>query len=84
MFSLLRFSKLVRKDIARVLTVISQTQRENLSKFYKTKKYKPLDLRAKKTRAMRKALTKKEALNITLKQRKKRTHFALRKYAVKE
>ncbi|WP_395241655.1 50S ribosomal protein L29, partial [Salmonella sp. s51933] len=76
--------KLVRKSIARVLTVISQTQRENLQKFYKSKKYKPLDLRSKKTRAMRKALTKNEAAKITLKQRKKLTHFTLRKYAVKE
>ncbi|XP_046845405.1 60S ribosomal protein L35-like [Xenia sp. Carnegie-2017] len=76
--------KLVRKSIARVLTVISQTQRENLRKFYKTKKYKPLDLRPKKTRAMRKALSKREASLVTLKQRKKLTHFALRKYAVKE
>ena len=76
--------KLVRKSIARVLTVISQTQRENLRKFYRTKKYKPLDLRAKKTRAMRRALTKHEASLKTLKQQKKETHFPLRKYAVKE
>ena len=77
-------SKLVRKSIARVLTVISQTQRENLRKFYKTKKFKPLDLRPKKTRAMRRALTKHEASLKTKKQQKKLTHFSLRKYAVKE
>merc|ERR1711915_465283 len=76
--------KLVRKSIARVLTVISQTQRENLRKYYRSKKYKPLDLRAKKTRAMRRALTKHEASRKTLKQQKKETHFPLRKYAVKE
>ena len=31
-----------------------QKQKENLRKFYKGKKYKPLDLRPKKTRAIRK------------------------------
>merc|ERR1712110_103456 len=76
--------KVVRKSIARVMTVISQTQRENLQKFHATKKYKPLDLRAKKTRAMRRALTKHEASLKTLRQIKKDTHFSLRKYAVKE
>lgn len=29
------FSRVVRKSIARVLTVINQTQKENLRKFYK-------------------------------------------------
>ncbi|KXJ19714.1 60S ribosomal protein L35 isoform X2 [Exaiptasia diaphana] len=76
--------KLVRKSVARVLTVISQTQRENLKKYYRKKKYIPIDLRAKKTRAMRRALTKNEAALKTKKQQKKITHFSLRKYAVKE
>ena len=78
------FRKVVRKSIARVMTVISQNQRENLKKFYKIKKYKPLDLRSKKTRAMRRALTKYEASRKTLRQIKKETHFGIRKYAVKE
>merc|ERR1712002_1023696 len=76
--------KVVRKSIARVMTVISHTQRENLRKFHAAKKYKPLDLRAKKTRAMRRALTKHEASLKTLRQIKKDTHFSIRKYAVKE
>ena len=33
-----------------------QKQKENLRKFYKGKKYKPLDLRPKKTRAIRKVV----------------------------
>merc|ERR1712080_592161 len=45
--------KVVRKSIARVMTVISHTQRENLQKFHASKKYKPLDLRYKQTRAMK-------------------------------
>merc|ERR1712025_1028514 len=53
--------KVVRKSIARVMTVISQTQRENLQKFYAAKKYSPLDIRARKTRAIRRKLTKHES-----------------------
>eukprot|EP00741_Cyanophora_paradoxa_P021695 tig00000241_g20941.t1 len=75
--------KVVRKSIARVLTVISQSQRAELEKFYKTKKYKPLDLRVKKTRAIRRRLTKNESSLVTERQRKKQIHFPLRKYAVK-
>jgi len=74
----------VRKSIARVLTVISHNQRDNLKKYYQSKKYQPLDLRVKKTRAIRRALTKHEAGRKTLRQVKKETHFSLRKYAVKE
>jgi ribosomal protein L29 len=48
----------VRKSIARVLTVTNQKQRQNLRDFYKGKKYLPLDLRVKKTRAIRRRLTK--------------------------
>ncbi|KAI0375661.1 ribosomal protein L35 [Pilatotrama ljubarskyi] len=73
----------VRKSIARVLTVMNQKQRQNLREFYKNKKYMPLDLRPKKTRAIRRRLTKHEASLKTLKQRKKDIHFPLRKYAVK-
>lgn len=76
-------SRVVRKAIARVLTVISQTQRENLRKYYRKNKYKPLDLRPKKTRAMRRALTKFEKSRKTLKQRKKDIHFPQRIFAVR-
>ncbi|RDX55646.1 ribosomal protein L35 [Polyporus arcularius HHB13444] len=73
----------VRKSIARVLTVMNQKARQNLREFYKNKKYLPLDLRNKKTRAIRRRLTKHEASVKTLKQRKKDIHFPIRKYAVK-
>ena len=76
-------SKVVRKSIARVLTVINQTQKAQLRVFYKGKDLQPLDLRAKKTRAIRKGLTKKEKALKTVKQAKKDKHFPLRKYAVK-
>ncbi|KAG1806808.1 60S ribosomal protein L35 [Suillus fuscotomentosus] len=74
---------IVRKSIARVLTVINQKQRQNLREFYKNKKFLPLDLRPKKTRAIRRRLTKHEESLKTLKQKKKETHFPIRKYAVK-
>lgn len=73
----------VRKSIARVLTVISQTQRAQLRLFLRGKKFKPLDLRPKKTRAIRRKLTKHEAGLKTLRQKKKETAFPKRRYAVK-
>ncbi|EMD40713.1 ribosomal protein L29 [Gelatoporia subvermispora B] len=73
----------VRKSIARVLTVMNQKQRQNLREFYKNKKYLPLDLRVKKTRAIRRRLTASERSVKTLKQHKKDIHFPIRKYAVK-
>ena len=76
-------SKVVRKSIARVLTVINQTQKAELRVFYKDKDLMPLDLRFKKTRAIRKSLTKEQKALKTEKQRKKEKHFPLRKYAVK-
>jgi len=73
----------VRKSIARILTVSNHKARENLRQFYKKKKYLPLDLRPKKTRAIRRRLTPHEKSLKTLKQRKKEIHFPTRKYAVK-
>ena len=51
-------SSTVRKSIARVLTVMNQKARQSLRDFYMTKKYVPLDLRPKKTRAIRRRLSK--------------------------
>ncbi|CAG9534341.1 unnamed protein product [Cercopithifilaria johnstoni] len=73
----------VRKNIARILTVINQTQKQELRKFYKGKHFKPLDIRPKKTRAMRRALTKHEANLKTKKQLAKLRKYPMRKYAVK-
>jgi large subunit ribosomal protein L35e len=66
-----------------VITVINANQRAQLRLFYKNKKYLPLDLRPKLTRALRRRLTKHEASLVTEKQQKKRIHFPQRKYAVK-
>ena len=50
----------VRKNIARILTVFNTQQKEALRKVSVGQKYIAKDLRAKKTRAMRRALTKQE------------------------
>lgn len=50
----------VRKDIARVLTVYNQTQKAKLREFVKNNKFVPKDLRHKKTRAMRRSLSRSE------------------------
>ncbi|KAK9766616.1 60S ribosomal protein L35, L29 [Basidiobolus ranarum] len=75
----------VRKSIARVLTVITQTERQNIRLLYKQegRKYLPLDLRYKKTRAIRRRLTKFEVTRKTVRQQKKDIHFPQRKFAVK-
>ncbi|KAH8920573.1 60S ribosomal protein L35 [Atractiella rhizophila] len=73
----------VRKSIARVLTVMQSKQRQALREFYKNKKYLPLDLRPKKTRAIRRRLTKHEANKKTERERKKAIHFPKRKFVVK-
>merc|ERR1712098_265008 len=75
--------KVVRKSIARVLTVMNQKQKASLRRFYRGRKYKPLDLRPKKTRALRRALTPSERSIKRLRQQKKEAHFPPRKYAVK-
>merc|ERR1712032_482796 len=53
--------KVVRQNIARVLTVINETQKGALRQHYAGLKYAPLDLCVKKTRAIRRRLNKHEA-----------------------
>jgi hypothetical protein len=45
--------------------------------------HKPLDIRGKKTRALRRKLTPEQATKLTVKGKKKATHFPARKFAVK-
>ncbi|KAG7199874.1 hypothetical protein KM043_014323 [Ampulex compressa] len=73
----------VRKAIARVYIIMHQKQKENLRLLYKNKKYKPLDLRPKKTRALRRILTPHQANKKTLKELRKLSTFPFRKYALK-
>merc|ERR1711879_83287 len=73
----------VRKTIARVLTVINQTQKAEIRKLYQGKKYKPEDLRPKKTRALRRRLNKHQLTLKTAKQQNKERLYKQRKFALK-
>merc|ERR1712172_267350 len=75
--------RVIRKSIARVHIVMNQKQKDNLRKFYSGKKYKPLDLRPKKTRAIRKNLSAHEKGLKTAKQIHALRSFPMRKFAVK-
>lgn len=75
--------KVVRKNIARALTVVSQKQREAIRAAYKGKAAKPIAIRAKKTRAIRRALTPSEKSVITLRLKKKLNYFPKLKIAIK-
>ncbi|OAA44697.1 60S ribosomal protein L35 [Beauveria brongniartii RCEF 3172] len=72
-----------RKSIARVLTVINAKQRSQLRLFYKNKKYAPLDLRPKQTRAIRRRLSPEDKARVLEKAKKRETHFPQRKFAIK-
>jgi large subunit ribosomal protein L35e len=63
--------------------VLNQTQKAKLRKALGSKKHVPLDLRRKKTRAIRRALTPYEKSLKTLKQQKKEAYFPKRRYALK-
>ncbi|KAK1396314.1 60S ribosomal protein L35 [Heracleum sosnowskyi] len=75
--------KVVRLSIAQVLTVMQQKQKAALREVYKNKKHMPLDLRPKKTRAIRRRLTKHQASLKTEREKKKEKYFPMRKYAIK-
>ena len=75
--------KSVRKSIARVLTVHNQQQKDGIRKACAGAKYIPKDLRSKKTRAMRRALTKAERGKKTVKAKRMQAAFPKVKYAIK-
>lgn len=76
-------SRVVRKSIGRVNIVMHQKTKENLRKLYKITSLKPLDLRPKKTRAIRKALSERDASRKTLKELRSQSLYPQRKYALK-
>ena len=73
----------VRKSIARVLTVYNQTTKSKLKEKYAGERFVPMDLREKKTRAIRRRLTSEQLAKKTVKQTKKDNYFPQRKFAVK-
>ena len=96
--------KSLRKQIARVLTIIRENKKAEIIKNLRTKatkeekdgkeeelkttiknlkmKHIPLDLRPKRTRAMRRRMTKFERKLVTLRQLKRKLNFPMRKFAV--
>ena len=96
--------KELRKQIARVLTILRENKKVEVIKNLRTKttkeekdgkeeevkttiknlklKHIPLDLRPKRTRAMRRRMTKFERKLITLRQLKRKLNFPMRKFAV--
>mmetsp|Transcript_32609 Transcript_32609/g.44770 ORF Transcript_32609/g.44770 Transcript_32609/m.44770 type:complete len:129 (+) Transcript_32609:76-462(+) len=78
--------RVVRRSIARVLTVLNQTEKENLRKFYdrpQNKRKMPKFLKPKLTKAKRQALKPHERNAKSLKQVKKMKAFPKRTYFVK-
>lgn len=91
--------KIVRRTIARHLTIVNQKQRQEIKDAFKTKagikKYnednkthfslgnKPKELKNKLTRALRKRLTKKQSSKKLLKTLKREAAFPQRKFFVK-
>jgi large subunit ribosomal protein L35e len=64
------------------LTVINQKTKEKAIEKYQKKKFKPLDIRRKKTRSLRRKLTAREANAKTLKEKKKLQNYPMRKFAL--
>ncbi|CAK0853873.1 unnamed protein product [Prorocentrum cordatum] len=74
--------KIVRKSIARILTVYNQKQKAEARKECKGKKYIPLDLRPKKTRALRRALKVEQKTAKTAKEKTRSSNFPMRRFVV--
>ena len=75
----------VRKAIARVLTVVNQKTKASLREKNAGEKgaKMPVDLRQKKTRAIRRRLTPEQAAKKTEKQKKKDAYYPKSVYAIK-
>ncbi len=74
--------RVIRKSIARVLTIYNEKRRGELRKDALKSKYVPLDLRKKQTRAIRRALSVYCKEKKTKKQEKREKYFSQRKYAL--
>jgi large subunit ribosomal protein L35e len=75
--------RVVRKAIAKVLTVLNEKRRAVAKELHSKKKYTPYDLRWKNsTKASRKGLNKHQLALQTLKAAKKSSNFKPRKFAV--
>ncbi|KAM3140553.1 hypothetical protein pb186bvf_007365 [Paramecium bursaria] len=76
--------KLVRKKIAKHLTVLNLNRRSDLRAQTKNPARLPVDLRPKRTRALRHRLNRHQRAQKTERQWKQVNNFPLRKFAVNE
>ena len=72
----------VRKNIAKVLTVLSEKRIDAAKTEFKKKRYTPVDLRQKKNRAFRRKLSTFERTRQTARGAKRAANLKLRKYAL--
>ncbi|KAF8821547.1 ribosomal protein RPL35 [Cardiosporidium cionae] len=75
--------RVVRNGIARVLTVYNEKKLKEAKDQFRKKRFKPIELRPKKTRALRRGLSKAQKSKKTLKERKKLENLPRRKFALK-
>merc|ERR1712226_1779326 len=77
--------RVVRKSIAKYLTVINEKNRNDLKATFKNKseKKKPYSIRAKRTRAIRKALSKHQKNLKTVRATKQAKNFPARKFTLR-
>merc|ERR1711879_197958 len=73
----------VRKNIAKVLIVINQARKAELQKFYRGKNIRPVDLKPRKIRALRRRLNKHEESLKNLKTVRREQKSAKKVYALK-
>ena len=74
--------RVVRKSIAKCLTVIHEKKRDAAKAEHANKKYTPRDLRAKRSKAARREMTKHSKALVTVRQAKRAANFRQRRYAV--
>ena len=74
--------RVVRKSIAKVLTVINEKRRNAAKSEWKKKKYNPYDLREKRSKHARRQLTKFQSSRQTARAAKAAGNFRQRKFAV--
>merc|ERR1719409_1362334 len=75
--------KVVRHNIARILTVYNQKQKNEARDKFKGAKFVPKDIRPKLSRSLRKRMTKEQKQAVTKRQNIKNKNFPMRKFALK-
>eukprot|EP01064_Diplonema_japonicum_P028819 TRINITY_DN451_c0_g1_i1.p1 TRINITY_DN451_c0_g1~~TRINITY_DN451_c0_g1_i1.p1 ORF type:complete len:124 (+),score=31.49 TRINITY_DN451_c0_g1_i1:65-436(+) len=74
--------KTTRKSVAKVLTVLNNNQRTALRKLYRGKKFAPVDIKRKQTRAKRRALTYAERSAVTARTARFQAAYPQRRFAL--